>query len=84
MRHFRFVDDNRQIVNVFVDFREYMFFTGTAGGCYGQIADHIKPVAPIQERLVHLWRKYHLTPFDEKVRTEIIKMERKLIAENGK
>lgn len=66
MRHFSFVDGNRQIVNIYVDFREYMFFSGTVGNYYGQIVDHIKPVSPIQERLVHLWKEYHLTPFDEK------------------
>lgn len=84
MRHFSFVDGNRQIVNIYVDFREYMFFYGTVGGYYGQIVDHIKPVAPIQERLVHLWKRHHLTPFDEKVRTEFIKMERELMDKNGK
>lgn len=84
MRHFRFVDGNRQIVNIYVDFREYIFFSGTVGDYYGQIVDHIKPASPIQERLVHLWKRHHLTPFDKKVRTEIIKMERELVDKNSK
>ena len=67
-REIRFIDREKQLCKIEIEYRDVLSICGDAGTCYGQVLHHIKPATKAQEDLLHFWELYHLKgsyPADE-------------------
>ena len=60
MKQIRFIDREKQLCKIEIEYGDVLSICGDAGTYYGQVLHEIKPATKAQEDLLHFWELYHL------------------------